>query len=95
VFYRKGYTFFYDQSAEIDVNIVMESVENLKDRSKLVDRKMQDRHSVVPKEVFQHPIGLPADSDVVMEGYLFKRATNAFKTWNRRWFQIKEDKLVC
>uniref|UniRef100_A0A914EAG8 Uncharacterized protein n=1 Tax=Acrobeloides nanus TaxID=290746 RepID=A0A914EAG8_9BILA len=94
VFYRKGYTFFYDQAAEIDVNIVMESVENLKDRSKVVDRKMQDRHSVVPKEVFQHPIGLPADSDVVMEGYLFKRATNAFKTWNRRWFQIKEDKLL-
>jgi Arf-GAP/coiled-coil/ANK repeat/PH domain-containing protein len=24
-----------------------------------------------------------APSGVVMEGYLFKRASNAFKTWNR------------
>ena len=24
-----------------------------------------------------------------IEGYLFKRTTNAFKTWNRRWFMLK------
>lgn len=46
------------------------------------------------QEVFQHPTGLSIDPNVVMEGYLFKRATNAFKTWNRRWFMIKDDKLV-
>ena len=28
------------------------------------------------------------------EGYLFKRTTNAFKTWNRRWFMIQDNKLV-
>uniref|UniRef100_A0A914Z7Q7 Uncharacterized protein n=1 Tax=Panagrolaimus superbus TaxID=310955 RepID=A0A914Z7Q7_9BILA len=52
-----------------------------------VSRKMR-------KEVYQHPTGIPTDPDVVMEGYLMKRATNAFKSWNRRWFQIKEDKLL-
>ncbi|XP_019740979.1 arf-GAP with coiled-coil, ANK repeat and PH domain-containing protein 3-like [Hippocampus comes] len=31
---------------------------------------------------------------VVMEGYLFKRAGNAFKTWNRRWFSIQSSRLV-
>uniref|UniRef100_A0AAZ3P4N1 Arf-GAP with coiled-coil, ANK repeat and PH domain-containing protein n=1 Tax=Oncorhynchus tshawytscha TaxID=74940 RepID=A0AAZ3P4N1_ONCTS len=31
---------------------------------------------------------------VVMEGYLFKRASNAFKTWNRRWFSIQNSQLV-
>lgn len=46
------------------------------------------------QEVYQLPTGIPTDPDVVMEGYLMKRATNAFKTWNRRWFQIKDDKLV-
>uniref|UniRef100_A0A8C4WRV3 Arf-GAP with coiled-coil, ANK repeat and PH domain-containing protein n=1 Tax=Eptatretus burgeri TaxID=7764 RepID=A0A8C4WRV3_EPTBU len=31
---------------------------------------------------------------VVLEGYLFKRASNAFKTWNRRWFSIQSKQLV-
>lgn len=30
----------------------------------------------------------------IMEGYLFKRTSNAFKTWNRRWFYLYENKLV-
>ena len=34
------------------------------------------------------------DADVVMEGYLFKRATNAFKQWNRRWFVIRHNQLL-
>lgn len=46
------------------------------------------------QEVFLHPTGISPEDDVVMEGYLFKRATNAFKTWHRRWFQIKDNKLV-
>lgn len=29
-----------------------------------------------------------------MEGYLFKRTSNAFKTWNRRWFYLYDNKLV-
>lgn len=41
-----------------------------------------------------HPTGISPEEDVVMEGYLFKRATNAFRTWNRRWFQIKDSKLL-
>uniref|UniRef100_A0A7N6A3C7 Arf-GAP with coiled-coil, ANK repeat and PH domain-containing protein n=1 Tax=Anabas testudineus TaxID=64144 RepID=A0A7N6A3C7_ANATE len=35
-----------------------------------------------------------APNGVVMEGYLFKRASNAFKTWNRRWFSIQNSQLV-
>lgn len=46
------------------------------------------------KEIFMHPTGISPEDNVVMEGYLFKRATHAFRTWNRRWFQIKENKLV-
>lgn len=30
---------------------------------------------------------------IIMEGYLFKRTSNAFKTWNRRWFYLKDNKL--
>ncbi|XP_037324735.2 arf-GAP with coiled-coil, ANK repeat and PH domain-containing protein 2-like isoform X10 [Pungitius pungitius] len=35
-----------------------------------------------------------ADHGIAMEGYLFKRASNAFKTWNRRWFSIQNNQLV-
>ncbi|XP_020822183.1 arf-GAP with coiled-coil, ANK repeat and PH domain-containing protein 1 isoform X1 [Phascolarctos cinereus] len=31
---------------------------------------------------------------LVMEGHLFKRASNAFKTWSRRWFTIQNNQLV-
>ncbi|XP_026049611.1 arf-GAP with coiled-coil, ANK repeat and PH domain-containing protein 2 isoform X1 [Astatotilapia calliptera] len=34
------------------------------------------------------------DNGIAMEGYLFKRASNAFKTWNRRWFTIQNNQLV-
>merc|ERR1712018_906946 len=30
---------------------------------------------------------------VGIEGYLFKRGQNAFRTWNRRWFYLENNKL--
>eukprot|EP00079_Xenopus_tropicalis_P019816 XP_012809957.1 PREDICTED: arf-GAP with coiled-coil, ANK repeat and PH domain-containing protein 1-like [Xenopus tropicalis] len=33
-------------------------------------------------------------AQVVIEGYLFKRASNTFKTWSRRWFSIQNNQLV-
>lgn len=34
------------------------------------------------------------DPSLPMQGYLFKRTTNAFKTWHRRWFCLKNNQLV-
>ncbi|XP_075237326.1 centaurin beta 1A isoform X2 [Lycorma delicatula] len=34
-------------------------------------------------------VGLPR-----IQGYLFKRTSNAFKTWNRRWFYLNDKQLV-
>lgn len=30
----------------------------------------------------------------LIEGYLYKRTSNAFKTWNRRWFYLKNNQLA-
>ncbi|XP_053474005.1 phosphatidylinositol polyphosphate 5-phosphatase type IV isoform X2 [Ictalurus furcatus] len=30
----------------------------------------------------------------VMEGYLFKQASNTFRIWNRRWFKVEDNKLM-
>ncbi|PAV62480.1 hypothetical protein WR25_08593 [Diploscapter pachys] len=54
-------------------------------------RKNKRRNS---DEMFQHPSGMSPDPDVILEGYLNKRSSNAFKKWNRRWFQIKDNKLL-
>ncbi|NXR26362.1 ACAP1 protein, partial [Cinclus mexicanus] len=29
-----------------------------------------------------------------MEGYLYKRASNAFRTWSRRWFFLQSNQLL-
>lgn len=29
-----------------------------------------------------------------MEGYLFKRTTKGFKSWNRRWFYMHDNQLL-
>ncbi|KAK0413686.1 hypothetical protein QR680_006943 [Steinernema hermaphroditum] len=92
-FFSRGHAFF-DEWTAIENGSISDTIDALKSKSALIERKMQDRHAVVPKEVFQHPGGMPSDPDVVMEGYLFKRASNAFRSWNRRWFQIKDNKLL-
>uniref|UniRef100_A0A1I7YMH4 PH domain-containing protein n=1 Tax=Steinernema glaseri TaxID=37863 RepID=A0A1I7YMH4_9BILA len=92
-FFSRGHAFF-DEWTSIENGSIADTIDVLRSKSTVIERKMQDRHAVVPKEVFQHPGGMPSDPDVVMEGYLFKRASNAFRSWNRRWFQIKDNKLL-
>ncbi|VBB28483.1 unnamed protein product [Acanthocheilonema viteae] len=92
-FFVRGHMFF-DEWTAVESGAIADTSSLLANKSKYVERKMQDRHALVPKEVFLHPTGISPEDDVVMEGYLFKRATNAFKTWHRRWFQIKDNKLI-
>uniref|UniRef100_A0A7E4W5T6 Arf-GAP with coiled-coil, ANK repeat and PH domain-containing protein 2 n=1 Tax=Panagrellus redivivus TaxID=6233 RepID=A0A7E4W5T6_PANRE len=92
-YFAKGNKFF-EASDEVNLERIGRVVAELAEKGKVVERRMQDRYAAVPKEVYQLPAGLPADPDVIMEGYLMKRASNAFRTWNRRWFQIKDDKLL-
>lgn len=37
---------------------------------------------------------IASTSGVQMKGYLFKRSSNAFKTWNRRWFYLTNNQLL-
>lgn len=38
--------------------------------------------------------GTKAKDITRIEGYLYKRTSNAFKTWNRRWFYLKNNQLA-
>ncbi|XP_044273163.1 arf-GAP with coiled-coil, ANK repeat and PH domain-containing protein 1 [Varanus komodoensis] len=61
-------------------------------------REMEQRHTMIKqKDLSQEDVLPEARAEpgrAVMEGYLFKRASNAFKTWSRRWFSIQSNQLV-
>ncbi|XP_076879964.1 arf-GAP with coiled-coil, ANK repeat and PH domain-containing protein 2-like isoform X1 [Brachyhypopomus gauderio] len=62
-------------------------------------RDMEMKHSTIQQKDYSNDdtkleYNVDTDSGIVMEGYLFKRASNAFKTWNRRWFSIQNNQLV-
>uniref|UniRef100_A0A8C7ISL2 Arf-GAP with coiled-coil, ANK repeat and PH domain-containing protein n=1 Tax=Oncorhynchus kisutch TaxID=8019 RepID=A0A8C7ISL2_ONCKI len=68
--------------------------------SAMEKRDMEHKHATIQQRDFSYDdskaelFNVDAPNGVVMEGYLFKRASNAFKTWNRRWFSIQNSQLV-
>lgn len=42
----------------------------------------------------EHAASGASSSAAQMEGYLFKRTSKGFKTWNRRWFYLCDNKLM-
>ncbi|CAM9844376.1 unnamed protein product [Lampetra planeri] len=61
-------------------------------------REMEHKHALIQQKEISDDgrmdVSLDSPTGVVMEGYLYKRASNAFKTWNRRWFSIQNNQLV-
>ncbi|TRY96358.1 hypothetical protein DNTS_000523 [Danionella cerebrum] len=62
-------------------------------------RDMEQRHCAVKKKDVSYDDSImdfspDAPNGIAMEGYLYKRASNAFKTWSRRWFSIQKNQLV-
>ncbi|XP_071806071.1 arf-GAP with coiled-coil, ANK repeat and PH domain-containing protein 2-like [Asterias amurensis] len=67
----------------------------LNDRAKADKKDMEGRHSLVQKmESLWNVRFTDSPGRTTMEGYLFKKTNNAFKTWHRRWFTVKDDQLV-
>ncbi|MBW01428.1 Arf-GAP with coiled-coil, ANK repeat and PH domain-containing protein 3, partial [Eschrichtius robustus] len=100
-FFQQGYSLLHQMdpymkklAAELDQLVVDSAVEK---------REMERKHAAIQQRTllqdfsYDEPkveFDVDAPSGVVMEGYLFKRASNAFKTWNRRWFSIQNSQLV-
>ncbi|MBN3318686.1 ACAP3 protein, partial [Atractosteus spatula] len=81
-------------AAELDQLVIDSAVEK---------RDMEHKHAIIQQRTLMQDFSyddskvefnVDAPNGVVMEGYLFKRASNAFKTWNRRWFSIQNSQLV-
>uniref|UniRef100_A0AAQ5YFW5 Arf-GAP with coiled-coil, ANK repeat and PH domain-containing protein n=1 Tax=Amphiprion ocellaris TaxID=80972 RepID=A0AAQ5YFW5_AMPOC len=62
-------------------------------------RDMEQRHAAIKQKDMSYDDSImdfnaDAANGIAMEGYLYKRASNAFKTWSRRWFSIQKNQLV-
>ncbi|XP_055977118.1 arf-GAP with coiled-coil, ANK repeat and PH domain-containing protein 2 isoform X5 [Sorex fumeus] len=107
-FFHQGYDLFSelgpymkDLGAQLDRLVVDAAKEK---------REMEQKHSTIQQKAALQDFSsddskleynVDATNGIVMEGYLFKRASNAFKTWNRkkpdhirRWFSIQNNQLV-
>ncbi|XP_018424184.1 PREDICTED: arf-GAP with coiled-coil, ANK repeat and PH domain-containing protein 3 isoform X1 [Nanorana parkeri] len=101
VFFQQGYTLLNELNpymkklaSELDQLVIDSAVEK---------REMEHKHATIQQRTLlqdfsyddsKAEFNIDAPNGVVMEGYLFKRASNAFKTWNRRWFSIQNSQLV-
>ncbi|KFP29268.1 Arf-GAP with coiled-coil, ANK repeat and PH domain-containing protein 3, partial [Colius striatus] len=95
-FFQQGYSLLHELdpymkklATELDQLVIDSAVEK---------REMEHKHALIQQRVraslsfhwqdFSYDdskveFNVDAPNGVVMEGYLFKRASNAFKTWNR------------
>ena len=62
----------------------------MKRLSNLLEKQLEKRHSLVSPEgqVVKEETSNSGQT-TKLEGYLFKRGQNAFRTWNRRWFYLE------
>ncbi|XP_046881194.1 arf-GAP with coiled-coil, ANK repeat and PH domain-containing protein 3 isoform X2 [Hypomesus transpacificus] len=102
------YTFFqqgYNILDEIDpyMKKLATELDQLVIDSAVEKRELEHKHAIIQQRTLMQDFSyddtkvefnVDAPNGVVMEGYLFKRASNAFKTWNRRWFSIQNSQLV-
>ena len=61
-------------------------IDAMKNKTNTLDKQLEKRHTAVS--------GIEQSANTIrIEGYLFKRGQNAFRTWNRRWFYLENNKL--
>ncbi|XP_064415428.1 arf-GAP with coiled-coil, ANK repeat and PH domain-containing protein 2 isoform X2 [Latimeria chalumnae] len=101
-YFHSQFTFFhqgYDLSKDLEP--LMKSVSSQLDRlsvdSAAQRRELEYRHSVVQQrdvasDTRMEFLSAPSRG-VAIEGYLFKRSNRKVKTWNRRWFTVKDNRL--
>lgn len=66
--------------------------------SKQLERTMENRHEFVndfdSNDKSSNDSANSTEHSNHIEGYLFKRTSKGFKTWNRRWFYLCDNQLV-
>lgn len=91
-FYHQGYDLFED------FRPVMSSMEehlvNIQDNYETLIRNLPSKHLMVSNNELKPLCFDDQAQQVYLEGYLFKRASNGFKVWNRKWFILRDHQLL-
>ncbi|XP_071511038.1 arf-GAP with coiled-coil, ANK repeat and PH domain-containing protein 2-like [Diadema antillarum] len=91
-FFHQGYDLLKDLTPTFKE--LGTKLQGLNAKAKVEKRQMEERHNLVQELDSLWNVTFDPAKSPFMEGYLFKRATNAFKTWHRRWFTIKDNQLI-
>lgn len=99
--YLNAYSTFYHQGTDLFKDLkpslekISQEVSIIRQEVMELDKNMENRHTdVTDKDLVLSLDQLDTSQPVTMFGYLFKRTTNAFKSWNRRYFTLQNHQLV-
>jgi len=91
-FFHQGYDLFTDfdpflKQVSSEIQVMQESCVSL-------EKNLEKRHTYVTQpDTLSLADTIQPGKPVKIEGYLFKRGSSAFRTWNRRWFYLDNNKL--
>lgn len=95
----QAYSTFFHQGSDLCEDLesfckkLGDDIADMRSDTLKLEKLMENRHSYV-KNCDINSISNKGGKSPVMEGYLFKRTSNAFKTWHRRWFVLQDNQLV-
>ena len=94
VYFRQGHELVselepYLKNLNAEIKVMQEN-------SARLEKQLEKRHTYVTQEetAALGPEGGGKGKAGRVEGYLFKRGQNAFRTWNRRWFYLDSNKVT-
>jgi len=95
-FFHQGSDLFGD--LEPFLKTLQGNMQSLAESTSILEKQLEKRHTYVTQAETLETSEVETSSTsknkpVKVEGYLFKRGQNAFRTWNRRWFYLSNNKL--
>nr|XP_040574543.1 arf-GAP with coiled-coil, ANK repeat and PH domain-containing protein 2-like isoform X2 [Lepeophtheirus salmonis] len=97
-YFKTGANELFNSNTEAFDKQLEEMIEEMKTKTGSLERELEKRHAFAAT-AGETALGTASGGtgsstgDVKIEGYLFKRGQNAFRTWNRRWFYIQNNQL--
>jgi len=102
--FMSAYNTFFHQGTDLFSDLepflrqLQSNMQVMAESSVILEKQLEKRHTYVTQaETMEtgalETTGTGKGKPIKVEGYLFKRGQNAFRTWNRRWFYLSSNKL--
>jgi len=90
-YFRQGFNLFNE--TETYMKTLDDKIQEMEASTAALEKSLEKRHTYVTKDDTEVLATDSKGRSVSLEGYLFKRGQGTFKTWNRRWFYLDNNKL--